>query len=145
MKRVRAVAAVMPAALGLVVPVAAQAASAGHGERLRPRTAFECENYGSGCFSVTGPQNWLSHMKDYHWYTRGTAFVGYRDVPGYPAKSKWRATAFTSRVFSGWYHNWYPNCSFPTGTLVYGYTNYDHSVAQLSIHGSTFTGHHKCA
>jgi hypothetical protein len=40
-----------------------------------------------------------------------------------------------------------PDCSFPTGTWVYGWTSYHRPASQLmvEIYGSGFTGKHQCA
>lgn len=156
MKRARVIAAAVPAAFGLAIPVAAGAATTthqaprGHSDWLR--TAYHClggysplRDYSVSCFGLIGNQNWVSRVEDYRWASPGVAYVGYQDVPGYPAKSKWRDTRMTSHSHLGWYRNWYPNCSFPTGTLVYGWISYDRTHINTSIHGSDFTGRHKCA
>jgi hypothetical protein len=154
MKRVRVIAAAVPAALGMAFPAAANATAvthppAGGSQQVHPDDASFCISPGriGDCFSVRGGEsNTINNMRMYNWSKAGHAYVGYRDVPGSPAKSKWRNNAmfFASR---GWRYSWGPGCSFPTGTHVYGWTSYrkpDKSIS-FDIHGSTFTGKHKCA
>jgi hypothetical protein len=83
----------------------------------------------------------------FDWSPRQYAFVGYEDVPGYPAKSMWRDSLMNSADHSGWARTWGPGCSFPTGTRVYGWTSLQEPTATLNfrIFGSSYTGKHKCA
>jgi hypothetical protein len=154
MKRVRIVVAGMPAALGMAIPLAAQAPPTAH-PPVRSSHRFHLDDVGNcispggigDCFSIRGGEpNTINSMLMYYWSKAGYAFVGYRDVPGYPAKSKWRDDEM-SPGSRGWGYKWGPGCSFPTGTMVYGWTNYKepHRGISFSIHGSTFTGKHKCA
>jgi len=137
-----ATAAATPAAMGMVFPAAANA------------SATVCKSYrvlspnSDLCIGVRGTGNWVNGVKLSHWSTGGTGYVGYTDVPGYPAKSKWRAGTLTGYPGSFSHAYWWPNCSFPTGAHVYGWTNHwpFKSVAPyVRIHGSTYTGTKKCA
>jgi hypothetical protein len=154
MKRVRVIAAALPAAVGLAFPTLAQAAASTHHPELGPTHRVRSDTAGNclkrneyRCFSVFGASNYVNEVQLDAWSPRTDANVGYRDVPGYPAKSKWRDSLMNSADFLGWGRKYYPNCSFPTGAHVYGWTSYQPRNAALSfsIHGSTFTGAHKCA
>ena len=159
MKRVRMIATAAPALLGLTIPGVAHAAGVGHSRigrhpyRVRPDTVANCLQDGldfsssvHNCFGIIGKGNDVDHMSASLWSNPGYALVGYKDVPGYPAKSKWRDTKMVGSD-ANYSAHWGPGCSFPTGTHVYGYTNYDPPTKALSfrIVGSNFTGTHKCA
>lgn len=146
MKRVHLMAAAVPAAIGLAIPAAAQAAATTHHHTARN---YDHCLYGLfSCVFVGGNQNWIGQVEDSHWPLEGVGYIGYKDVPGYPARSKWRAAEMS--LYTGgrpytYQKTWYPNCSFPTSTRVYGYTSYDHTKQSARIYGSNFTGTHKCA
>jgi hypothetical protein len=171
MKRVSLLATALPAAVGLAVPAAAAAASTARPadgshqgksvstrplttiRPVRPDSASQCvDNNASDCFSVVGNGNHVATATDYYWnhivHKKATLYVGYKHVPGFPNRSKWKAWTGT------WFgpvggHEWTPNCSFATGTSVSGWSN-GHSApgngrVDLSIHGQNYTGLHKCA
>jgi hypothetical protein len=158
-KKVRVIAAAAPAALGLLVPAAAYARTTTPlnlgttFHRVRPDTAKECLSArllspnSDDCLGVRGTANWVSAVDLTQWSDAGTGYIGYADVPGHAGVSKWRAGTLTG--YPGEYSHgyWYPNCSFPTGAHVYGWTNYwpyrNDLVARIA--GSTFTGKHACA
>jgi hypothetical protein len=157
MKRVRVIAAAVPAALGIAFPAAAQATAATHPPAGGPHRVHPawggtvgCLNIelDYSCFSVRGGvSNTVNNMKMYNWPYAGIAYVGYKDVAGHPAKSKWRDNPFSAIVGDRWQRKYGPDCSFPTGTWVYGWTSYHRPASQLmvEIYGSGFTGKHQCA
>lgn len=161
MKRVRVIAVAVPAALGMTIPAVAHAAATTHGprvrsQRLRPDVQIGTKCISGGllnlsssfhnCFVVGGNGNVVDHMNESHWSNPGYGLVGYKDVAGYPAKSKWRDTKLKGGG-GEYYISWGPGCSFPTNTHVYGYTTYHKPTTALSwtIKGSNFTGKKKCA
>lgn len=161
MKRVRVISTAVPAALGLVIPAAAYPAITHHhpiprSHPVRPDTASRCGSdpdylgHGISCLEVIGTSNFVNTMYARYWSSPGTAYVGYKDVAGHPAKSKWRASPFSQSPDFFWWHKWGPGCSFPTGTELYAYANYHYNAqikdaTNITVHGSDFTGRHACA
>jgi hypothetical protein len=159
MKRVRVITTAVPAALGLVIPAAAYMVTNHHpSHQVHPDTATKCVStptyypHGFECLQVIGTSNFVNTMYALYWSEAGTAYVGYKDVAGEPADSKWRASPFvaSSAAKDWWRHKWGPGCSFPTGTEVYAYANYNDtnrvkSKTTVHIKGSDFTGRKACA
>jgi hypothetical protein len=157
MKKVRVITTAVPAALGLVIPAAAYGATTYHpSHQVHPDTATKCRStpkfapHGYSCLNVIGTSNFVNTMYDRYWSMAGNGFVGYKDVAGEPANSKWRDTPFSRSPDSSWWHKWAPNCSFPTGTEVYAYANYEDNnsikyYTTVHIKGSSFTGRKACA
>jgi hypothetical protein len=153
-KKVWVLATAAPAALGLLWPAAAYAGTTppqSHG--VHPDSATRCLSFrilnpnSDDCLGVRGTANFVNGVRLSSWPGPGTGYIGYADVPGHAGVSKWRAGKLTG--VTGYYGHpyWYPNCSFPTGAHVYGWTNYWQSknVLYARIAGSTFTGKKACA
>jgi hypothetical protein len=134
-------------AAGAIIPARADRVHPPRPPRVHPDSNAVCVTSlpRDNCTFVHGTSVNVKSVGVYDWTKAGTGYIGYNSL-AHTIDSKWRAHAFAHSADLKYHYSWTGiHCSFPAGTHIYGWANYDKiTKPYIAIEGNHFTDLHDC-